>query len=362
MTGKEGWVELDQARASAWDDFVEAHPHGRISHLLGFKKTVETIYGLRPNYWLYRRQGKILATFPSFFHRSLIYGKRLVSQPFSEYGGLLFAPGLASREKAALLEEFPRLIEESQKNEKFDYLELRHFAEAAGLEGPLVRSLFKKESLYASGILRLDQNLDLWRGVDPSVRKNLKRARRCGLRLEEGKGREAIENVFYPLHLRTLRRLGSPPHPLDYFLSQHKNLKNRMKLFLAYLGDVCVSALLGWTVGQSVHITDIVSDERFFAVRANDFLHFELITWAIGAGFRTFDFGPIRYPGQRQYKRKWGVELREYACYYFPPEKSRPPLSDRSMPARLASGCWKIFIPSGLAPRIGKYLRKELAL
>ena len=94
-------------------------------------------------------------------------------------------------------------------------------------------------------------------------------------------------------------------------------------------------------MGGSVQITDIASDERFFSYRAADLLHFELIDWAIGRGCRLFDFGPVRYAGQRRYKKKWGVELREYAHYCFPARKGRAPLSDRSLSMRAARSLWR---------------------
>ncbi|MGQ9671632.1 MAG: GNAT family N-acetyltransferase [Candidatus Aminicenantales bacterium] len=355
---KSGWVEYEEAWESAWDRFVESHPHGRFSHLTGFKKTVETAYQLEPNYWLYIRSGKTLAIFPSFFHTSLIYGQRLVSQPFSEDGGILFAPELEAKEKRPILDEFPHVVAESQKKKRFTYVELRRFADAPAFN----LGNFQRVNLYAEGILHLEPDLNLWRHVDPSVRKNLKRARSHGLVLEEGKTKANLLGVFYPLYLRTMKRLGSPPHPLAYFLVLHDNLKDKMKLFLARLDGHWISALLGWAVGKSVHITDIASDERFFPFRANDFLHFELIEWAIRQGFQCFDFGPVRYPGQRQYKKKWGVELREYAYYYFPPHKSRHPLSDRTGAVRFGSAIWRTLVPHGIASRIGKYLRKELSL
>jgi len=355
---KEGWVQYEDDVEIVWDHFVEAHPHGRLSHLIGFKKTVASVYGLKPNYWLYRKTGRILAVFPSFFHRGLIYGRRLVSQPFSEYGGLLFSPELKTSEKLLILNEFPKVIESSQKRGCFDYLELRCFSDIpVGSE-----RILRKKCLYAYGILDLGEELNLWRAVDSSVRKNLRRARSYELALEEAKERLALEGIFYPLYLQTLKRLGSPPHPLLYFLSLHENLKEKMKLFLARWDGAYVSALLGWAVGKSVHITDIASNEKFFHLRANDFLHFELIQWARAHGFQYFDFGPIRYRGQRQYKKKWGVKQFEYAYYYYPPEKIPRLLSDRSLAARVASACWKILIPTCLASRIGKYLRKELSL
>jgi hypothetical protein len=355
---EEGWSRFENSLTSSWDNFVIMHPRGRFSYLIGFKKTVEAVYGLEPDYWLYSVRGHLQAVFPSFFHQSLIYGKRLLSQPFSEYGGLLFSPDLDRLEKQKILTKFPAVIARSREKRPFDYVEVRCFADGQGLE----KSLFKKESLYSYGILPLRKNMNLWGGVDRSVRKNIKKAGRWGLKLEEGKSAEDIASKFYPLHLKSMKRLGSPPHPLTYFLSLHKNLEKHMKLWLAKFGDTTISALLGWAVGQSVHITDIASDEKYFSLRGNDFLHFELLQWAVANDFGWFDFGPVRYPGQEQYKKKWGIELHEYSCFYLPIRKYKKPLSDRSFPLKLGSFLWKTLIPESVALKMGKYLRKGLSI
>lgn len=355
---EEGWGRFENSLASSWDSFVLEHPQGRFSHLVGFKKTVEAVYGLEAHYWLYSHRGRFQAIFPSFFHQSLIYGKRLLSQPFSEYGGLLFSPDLDLPEKQRILTEFPAVVARSREKRPFDYVEVRCFPDSRGLE----KSLFKEENLYSYGILPLRKNMNLWRGVDRSVRKNIKKAGRCGLKLEEGKSAEDIASKFYPLHLKSMKRLGSPPHPLTYFLTLHKNLDKHLKLWLARFNDTTISALLGWAVGQSVHITDIASDEKYFSLRGNDFLHFESLRWAVANDFVWFDFGPVRYPGQEQYKKKWGIELHGYSCFYLPLRKYKKPLSDRNFPVRLGSFLWKTLMPGPLAAKAGKYLRKELSI
>jgi predicted N-acyltransferase len=358
MIIQEGWGPYEDNLKSSWDAFVQGHPQGRFIHLTGFKKTVEAVYKLRPNYWVYGQAGEVKAVFPSFFHKSILYGKRLVSQPFSEYGGILLFPGLEARRKLEILAEFPAVIEKSRQKESFDYVEMRCFPELEGLDS----GLFQKESLYSYGTLRLDKNLDVWNHVDYSVRKNIKKARSSNLKLQAGAGAEEIKHVFYPLHVQSLKRLGSPPHPLAYFLALQNNFKDRMMIFIARHEETPISALLGWAVGSSVQITDIVSDERYFPLRGNDFLHFELIQWAVSHGYKCFDFGPVRYPGQMRYKKKWGLEFHEYSYFYIPFGKMKKPLSDRSLFGRTASTVWKHLVPRGVAARAGKFLRRELSL
>lgn len=356
MTGN-GWVPWEDGMTEAWDLFVLSHRWGRFAHLSGFKRAVEKIYGLRSNYWAYTRGAEILAAFPSFFHRSLIYGRRLVSQPFSEYGGFLFAARLQTDEKKTILEEFPEVLHRSRERGRFDYLEIRCFPDRDGLPP----ALFREDRLYDYGLLRLTRSLRLWDAVAPSVRKNVRRAKNSGLEIEDSAGEESLKRHFYPLYLRSLRRLGSPPHPLSYFLSLSGNLHRHLRLLTAIWKGTPVAALLGWEIGGSVHITDIVSDERFFPLRAADLLHYEMISRAIASGVETFDFGPVRYPGQRQYKSKWGIELHPYSYFYSPRERGRRPLSDRSAAGRIGSFVWRRLPPS-LGARAGKPVRRMLSI
>ncbi len=355
--GDRGWVPYGDRRRNDWDDFVLAHPCGRFIHLCGFKRAVEEVYRLRPNYWLYARDDQILAVFPSFFHRSILYGKRLVSQPFSEYGGLLFGPSLSTGQKLAILAEFPEAAERSREISSFDYLEIRCFPDLAGLG----TAVFEEKRLYDYGTLPLAKTLSLWDTVEYSVRKNIRRARSHNLRVETADGEDDIKKIFYPLHLRSLKRLGSPPHPLAYFIALHKNLGAHLRVLIALSEDTPIAALLGWEVGESVHITDIVSDETHYHLRAADLLHFEFISRAIAGGYKCFDFGPLRYPGQRQYKLKWGLELHDYSYFFYPAGSGRRPLSERSLAARTGTAVWRR-LPLRLTASAGKYLRKMLSI
>jgi hypothetical protein len=162
---------------------------------------------LRANYWLFREEGRIRAVFPSFFHGACITGKKLISQPFSEYGGILFAPDAEPAERRAILSGLPLVVEKSREKERLAYLEIRGFPDLGEGEA----ELFQKIRLYERAVLPLDPALKLWDRVDYSVRKNVRRARSSGLELRPLKTPEDIRRVFYPLHLRSLKRLGSPP-------------------------------------------------------------------------------------------------------------------------------------------------------
>jgi hypothetical protein len=78
-----------EEKKNSWDGYVLSHPEGRFCHLTGYRKVVEETYGYKPFYLVFERDGKILGVFPSFVCKSIIFGTKIVSQPFSEYGGML---------------------------------------------------------------------------------------------------------------------------------------------------------------------------------------------------------------------------------------------------------------------------------
>jgi hypothetical protein len=195
---KPDWIPFEEPAGPDWDAFVASHAHGRFIHLTGFKKTVEEVYGLRPNYWLCREEGRVRAVFPSFFHRAWLTGRKLISQPFSEYGGILFAPDAQPSERRAILSGLPWVVERSREKERLAYLEIRGFPDLGGDEA----GLFQTIRLCERAVLPLDPALKLWDKVDYSVRKNVRRARSSGIELRSLETAEDIRRVFYPLHLR----------------------------------------------------------------------------------------------------------------------------------------------------------------
>lgn len=160
-----------------------------------------------------------------------------------------------------------------------------------------------------------------------------------------------------------MKRLGSPPHGLEYFLNAFTYLKDNIEFFWAEFEEKPVAGLLGWKSGQRIQITDTVSDPNFWDKRPNDLVHWEFVKWAVTQGFKYFDFGPVRYQGQERYKRKWGCDFYDYSYYYFPVNQkiaTKKPLDETHPLIRALSFLWQRFVPLGLTPWLGKYIRKEI--
>ena len=103
----------------AWDSYVLNHPHSTHCHLSGWKRVIENAYGHRGYYLLAEENSKISGILPLVHIKSFIFGNKLISMPFLNYGGIL-----ADNEETeiALLSEAIKLSQELRVND----MELRH--------------------------------------------------------------------------------------------------------------------------------------------------------------------------------------------------------------------------------------------
>jgi CelD/BcsL family acetyltransferase involved in cellulose biosynthesis len=354
------WTAFDESAAGAWDAFVAAQPGGRMVHLTGFRSAVAATYGLEPFYRVYRKGGEIRAVFPGFFHASRVYGRKILSQPFSEYGGLLLGAAVPAAERDAILDEFAAAARRALRLKRFAHLEMRSPLSLSSEEA----SRFHTVPLFKRAVRRLDAAEAMWKGLDPKDRNIVQKARSYGLTFAEEPGADALDQAFYPLYLATMKRLGTPPHPLAYFLRLSRGLERAMKVFLVRFRGRPVAALVAWAVGTTVHVTDMCSDEAAFFLKPNDFAVWEFLRWARESGFETFDFGPVRYRGQEIFKKKWRMELRDYSYVYVTdaPSRIRNTFSGGGGLMAAAPGIWKTVMPVGLTRLFGKCLRREVGL
>ena len=354
------WILFDRSLERRWDEFVSAQPGGRMVHLSGFKKAVEETYRFEPFYRAYIKNGILEAVFPGFFHRSLIYGRRILSQPFSEYGGILLSGDMGDEERREILEEFFLLAERALRVKHHSHLEMRNPLSPGVAGAPR----FQTRILFKYAVRRLEHPESMWKALDSKDRNVIQKARGYGLSMAEEHGEDSLRKRFYPLYLMTMKRLGTPPHPLDYFLRLSLYLKDRMKVFLVYCRQTPIAAIVGWTVGQTVHITDMCSDAAAFFLKPNDFAVWEFLRWAYDSGHSVFDFGPVRYRGQEIFKKKWKMELLDYSYVYLSlkPDRIKNPFSGSGGIMTAAPEIWKAAMPAGLSRFLGKYFRREIGL
>lgn len=319
-----------------WDDFVESHPLTRFSFLTNYKSVIEATFGYSPRYFIFKKNGVIKGIFPSF----LVNGN-LISLPFCVYGGIL-VQDLNIKEISLIFKKI-----------KSEYKSIT----IRGLEQK-INCLFSNY-LYPCGLLSLDSEENLRKNkINRSIKKNINRAKKFNLKIFKDNSTVSIKNIFYPLYLKEMKKFGSPPHSLIFFLNFIKYFKKKVHiLYVKNMENVVISSLFGIGCGDNFYIAYNPSISRFYFQRPNDFIHWEMIRWAYKKGYKYFDFGPMRYEGQANFKKKWGVEQIKYFIY-----SSREESISNVNKFGFLSSFWKIFMPISLSKKIGPIIRKKFAI
>lgn len=344
--------------AEAWDQFVESHSESRYCHLFRYGDVV-ACYGYKPRHLAYLHDDNIVAVLPAAEVKSFLFPRRLVSQPFSEYGGLLIDPTAgedAARQAIELTADYLARRSNIQSIEMHG----NH-----GIPADMRSNMTAAANPHQIGFLPLDRSVDeLWnKVVRYSVRKAVNQAERNGIRVFPECSEQIIRDRFFPLYLRSMKRLGAPPHDIRYYLDSFKAFGSKMLLFWAYKDETPLAGLLGFACGKRINIINIVSDPQYWNLRPNDMLHWEFIKWAAAHGFGIFDFGSIRYDGQMTFKKKWGCEMMPHETWFLLPQgrpASARTVNSSSELMTMMAKLWTAYMPMTVGRLIGPTIRRHL--
>ncbi len=352
-------LSSDESYQTSWDNFVINHPEGRFCHLIGYKKVVENSYRYQPHYYLLEKNENVVGIIPFFIFNSVFFGKKLLSQPFSEYGGLLLGDL-----KAEEYDDVFNLTREVLVQAKVKSAEIHG---GFGIPQNIRDKYLIPTNQHYRGILKLEADADLFfeTKVDRMVRKAIRKAERNNVTCYEKSDPGMIKDNFYPLFLQSMKRLGVPAHPLTYYSQIAENLSKYLKIFWAEYEGKIIASLLGFAVGKGIHIINTVSDPAYWDKRPNDLCHWRFIKWGIENKYEFFDFGSIRYDGQKIFKEKWGAELVDYNHYLLnaDPKNDRPshgPIDSSSNTMKFFSTAWNKTVPLSMTRYLGPIIRRQL--
>ena len=325
-----------------YEEFIKKNFH-KVYHTFQYKQFIESAFGC--NYILYGiiDSDEIKIVLPVVPVKSLLFGNRLISTAYQEYGGFVGDENYLGE-----------LVEELKKKygKDFDYLEIRGGGNAE----------LTKADLYKRVVLDLDSEENVWRGIQKSKRKAIKKGKKL-LEVKEVKSSEI--NELYSLYCKNMKKFGSPGYNKKYFLEFYNKLANKGlgKIFGSYYNGKLISALFGFCYGDRVHILIAVSDSKFQKYRHSDIMHWAFIKWACSKGYSKFDFGRVREDsGQLSFKLKWGGEVKELPSYYSLWKIKEVPHHDpHNGKFSLLVKIWRI-LPLWLTKIIGMPLRKKLGI
>jgi FemAB-related protein (PEP-CTERM system-associated) len=281
----------DAERCKSWERYVDAHPQGSGYHGLGWRRVIEGVTRYRMHYLCAEDGGAIVGILPLAEVRAPLFGGRLVSVPFTSYGGLRTdgdpAIGTALVDAAAGVARRVRARS----------VEFRHVA-------PVFAAPTRTHKVAMW--LDLPSSEDaLWKAFSTDLRTDIRRRLKSGLEVSVG-GAEDLDD-FYRVFSTTMRDLGTPTYSRAFFAAILREWPGTAWIATCRSGGAAVAGCLLLGFRGSIEVPWAGSLRSARTLRPNMLLFWACLRHAIEQGFTRFDFGRSTPGGGTfAFKKQWG--------------------------------------------------------
>ncbi len=347
---------LPHADEKKWDAYVAAQPAGNIYHTLAWRNVTEDAFGHRPVYLSATGgSGEYAGVLPLFLVKGL-WGRRLVSVPMRDRGGLIATDNESAMQLVACAIELTQEL-------KCKYLELRCLEE---MDQEVVQE-HRLQCVQNWITTRIDLTVGaerLWKHLDKNaVRWAINKGRRNGLRVNIDNSRKGID-TFYELFCRTRRAMGIPTFPRELFIAiwRHLILEKKANLFFVWKGSEPINGMINLFSKDTFIPAYAAPQNHWRKDYPNELMIWHTIEWAIKQGFKTYDFGADspRQTGLLKFKKKWGGVQYPIFSYFFLNGLKQPPSFDSNSPTYSAlRKVWKL-LPESVSDYLGSRVTRQL--
>jgi serine/alanine adding enzyme len=329
-----------------WERLVDGSPAATVAHLPAWGRVIHEAYGHEVVSLLAEEGGEPVGALPVVIIRSRLFGRRLVSMPFLDYGGILAPPG--SPAEAALA----RAVGDLARERGAQSIGLRQF-DPTGLDAPVTDD-------RVTMLMPLTSEDTVWRALPAERRNRVRRGAKHGLTVRWG-GAELLDD-FYRVFAANMRDLGSPVHSRRFFALMLEALPGVARALLVRDGaGRAVGAAVCLFFRDTIMVPWVSSLREAFALCPNFTLYWEVIRTGCAEGYRWLDFGrSARNAGTFEFKRQWGAQPRPLPWIFIDVVPGAPPPPDRDA-GRYATliTAWKR-LPLPVATVLGPWIRGQV--
>jgi len=336
---------LTEESAPLWNSYLDNHPDANLYQHLGWKRVFEETFGYESHYLLsLNEKNEAQGILPLFEMRDITRKRYLVSNPFSNYAGILansaeIEQGLSARAAQIAVEK------------KAQYVEFRQ------LQKPLQQDLPARDS-FVTLMLQLAAEEDHWNKISSRNRNKIRKAEKNGLTADFGMKYLA---EFHDVYSINLRYLGTPIFPLRMFQKVAEVFGEQVELLVLKLDGVVVSGMFLFKFKDMISEPWVASLRQYNKIYVNNLLYWQAIKYACANGFKTFDFGRSTIDtGTYNFKLQWDAEPVKLHYQYFLNLASGPPVVDATNNKyEAAISIWKklpLFVTNFIGPRLVQYL------
>jgi len=292
-----------------WNALVKKNTDSTFYHLWEWSRILSLTYGY-PRIHLQVREGdNLIGILPLIHIKSRIFGSRLVSLPFCEYGGPIIDSSIDSVVIRSSLNAIIKAIGKLGKKFGADIIELRNPPLLSYTSETLLNYGYSKSQHYMTLKLDLSKPLEqIWEDMYKNRKKMIQRAMKSGLIADEVQTYKQLK-TYYELYLKTQVRHGSPPNSYSFFETIFDLLyfKKMCKILIAKYNGRIIGGVIVFHYNDTIYWWNAVMDDKYRHLSPTDLLAWEIIEWGAKNNFKIFDFGRTRLNTNiYRYKKAWG--------------------------------------------------------
>jgi len=291
------------------DNFVRCTEGARLCHLPAWTRMVERTFGHQGKYLVAREDGHVCGVLPLMHVRSRLFGNRLISQPFSDYGGPVAA-------NAAAREALYRRAVEIAAESGCESMELRNTA-------ALPYELHERTDKVSMCLPLAENPQVVWKGLRHKTRNRVRKAQ--GARLVVVSGGLDLLDEFYRMWTVRMHELGTPCYPRKLFRCIMETFPDLVRIFLAKLDGVTTAGLFAHAFQGWVQSCWGAALRQYDEIGPNYILNWAAIEHYCQEGMKWFDFGRSTVgSGQYTFKERWGASPINLCWQYWTPGGEEP--------------------------------------
>jgi FemAB-related protein (PEP-CTERM system-associated) len=333
-----------------WAAFVASHPAATLYHGPEWLEVARESFGCQ-TFLIEARSasGRLAGVLPLVRQRTMLFGDRLTSLPYCNYGGPLVT---ADNVAEALMARAERLATDLGVSR----MELRdREPRAAGWQTRRDKVTFE---------LALPPTSEaLGKALGSKLRSQIRRADREPLKIRAGAGELAAD--FYRVFAENMRDVGTPVYPARFFETVCRRLGASVRIVILDLDGEPAAAGLLLFYREGVEIPWAACTRQAKARSVNMRLYWELLRESISAGAKSFDFGRCTVDSTTyRFKKQWGAVPRPLYWHEWTRSRSSTPEAPPDAGAegratRIAASVWRR-LPLSIANRLGPVISPGL--
>jgi len=348
----------DHTNKKDWNKIVEKSVQSEIYHSYEWGELLERTYNIKVFRLAAEVDNTIVGILPFVYFKNPIFGRKIISFPFSDIGGLLLLDKYHD-----LSNMFIKELIKIARNWNANFIEFRLLQKNAKDLSNINFIVGPQAFTY-----RLDTTKpynEIWHNYSKKIRHNIKKMKDIGLRIREAQNKYDLY-LYYNIYLKRMKDLGTPPAPLSFWQNMWNifHPKGRIKLIFTVLDDKAIAGFTALLFKRKLYfILNVSLIEYWKYYGLNELLFDWYIKYACENQYELVDFGRTRKgTGVQRFKEKgWGTERIPLNTYYlFLRGKAKNPLETALQTDNIYAKAWKTFIPIPITSLLGYLLRRNI--